>query len=91
MVKTKNRTRYPEELRAKALRMVLDHESEYASGSATKCSISQKVGCSRDGLRVWVKQHETDTGNRDNVTTAEWDRVKELKRENRQLHKVNEI
>lgn len=60
MVKTKNRTRYPEELRAKALRMVLDHESEHASGSATKCSISQKVGCSRDDLRVWVKQHETD-------------------------------
>lgn len=33
-------------------------------------SISQKVGCSRDSLRIWAKQHETDTGKRDGVTTA---------------------
>ena len=32
MGKTKNGTRYPDELRARAVRMVLDHESEYASG-----------------------------------------------------------
>lgn len=54
-------------------------------------SISQKVGCSRDSLRIWVKQHETDTGQRDGVTTAERDRIKELERENRQLRQANEI
>lgn len=91
MGKTKNGTRYPEELRARAVRMVLDHEGEYASRSAAILSISQKVGCSRDSLRIWVKQHEADTGKRDGVTTAERERIKELERENRQLRQANEI
>ena len=91
MGKTKNGTRYPEELRARAVRMVLDHESEYASRSAAILSISQKVGCSRDSLRIWVKQHEMDTGTRDGLTTADRNRIKELERENRQLRQANEI
>ncbi len=37
--------RYPDELRARAVRMVLDHESEYRSRSAAISSVSQKVGC----------------------------------------------
>ena len=71
--------------------MVLDHEEEYASRSAAILSISQKVGCSRDSLWIWVKQHETDTGKRDGMTTAEQDCMKELERENRQLRQANEI
>lgn len=61
----------------------LDHENEYTSRSAALLSISQKVACSRDRLRIWVKQHETDIGNRDGLTTTERDRIKELERENR--------
>ena len=91
MGKTKNGTRYPKELRALAVRMVLDHEAEYASGSAAILSIFQKVGCSRDSLRIWVKQHETDTGKHEGMTTAERDRIKELERETRQLRQANEI
>ena len=70
--------------------MVLDHENEYASRSAAILSISQKVGCSTDSLRLWVKPHKRDTGKRDGVTTAERDRIKERERENRQLRQANE-
>jgi len=62
--------RYPDELRARAVRMVLDHESEYRSRSAAILSVAQKVGCSRDSLRIWIKQHETDSGLRGGMTTA---------------------
>lgn len=88
MGKTKNGRRYPEELRPRAVRMVLDHESEYAIRSAAILPISQKIGCSGDSLRIWVKQHETDTGKRDGLTTSERDRIRELERENRQLRAV---
>jgi len=91
MGKTKYGTRYPDELRARAVRMVLDHEGEYASRSAALLSISQNVGCSRDSLWIWVKQHETDSGLRGGMTTAERDRIKGLERENRQLRQANEI
>ncbi|MBL6492611.1 IS3 family transposase, partial [Shigella flexneri] len=37
-------------------------------------------------LRVWVRQHERDTGGGDGgLTTAERQRLKELERENREL------
>ena len=71
--------------------MVLDHESEYASRSAAILSISQKAGYSRDSMRIWVKQHETDACRRDGVTTTDRDRIEELEREIRQLRQANEI
>ena len=49
------------------------------------------IGCSRDNLRIWVKQHEADTGKRGGLTTADRDRIGELERENRQLRQANEI
>ena len=61
--------------------MVLDHEGEYRSRSVAISSVSQKVGCSRDSLRIWIKQHETDSGLRGGMTTVERDRIKELERE----------
>lgn len=54
-------------------------------------SIAQKVGCSRDSLHIWVKQHETDTGKHDGLTAVEKERIKELERENQQLRQANEI
>ena len=73
------------------MRMVLDHESEYPSRSTAILSISQKGRCSRDMLRIRVKQHKTDTGKRDGMTMAERDRIKQLERENQQLRQASEI
>ena len=38
-----------------------------------------------------MRQHERDTGQREGVTTAEANRVKELEREVRELRRANEI
>ncbi|HFL8121550.1 TPA: IS3 family transposase, partial [Escherichia coli] len=88
---TKN-TRFSPEVRQRAVRMVLESQSEYDSQWATICSIAPKIGCTPETLRVWVRQHERDTGGGDGgLTTAERQRLKELERENRELRCSNDI
>nr|EEV6336746.1 IS3 family transposase [Escherichia coli] len=88
---TKN-TRFSPEVRQRAVRMVLESQSEYDSQWATICSIAPKIGCTPETLRVWVRQHERDTGGGDGgLTTAERQRLKELERENRELRRSNDI
>ncbi|HIF7438464.1 TPA: IS3 family transposase [Escherichia coli] len=88
---TKN-TRFSPEVRQRAVRMVLESQSEYDSQWATICSIAPKIGCTPETLRVWVRQHERDTGGGDGgLTTAERQRLKELERDNRELRRSNDI
>ncbi|HGH8125016.1 TPA: IS3 family transposase [Enterobacter kobei] len=88
---TKN-TRFSPEVRQRAVRMVLESQGEYDSQWATICSIAPKIGCTPETLRVWVRQHERDTGSGDGgLTTAERQRLKELERENRELRRSNDI
>ncbi|WP_432759924.1 IS3 family transposase [Escherichia coli] len=88
---TKN-TRFSPEVRQRAVRMVLESQSEYDSQWATICSIAPKIGCTPETLRVWVRQHERDTrGGDGGLTTAERQRLKELERENRELRRSNDI
>ncbi|HGW0840315.1 TPA: IS3 family transposase [Escherichia coli] len=88
---TKN-TRFSPEVRQRAIRMVLESQGEYDSQWAAICSIAPKIGCTPETLRVWVRQHERDTGGGDGgLTTAERQRLKELERENRELRRNNDI
>ncbi|HAI4952624.1 TPA: IS3 family transposase [Escherichia coli] len=88
---TKN-TRFSPEVRQRAVRMVLESQDEYDSQWAAICSIAPKIGCTPETLRVWVRQHERDTGGGGGgLTTAERQRLKELERENRELRRSNDI
>ncbi|MFU0859856.1 IS3-like element IS1203 family transposase, partial [Escherichia coli] len=88
---TKN-TRFSPEVRQRAIRMVLESQDEYDSQWAAVCSIAPKIGCTPETLRVWVRQHERDTGGGDGgLTSAERQRLKELERENRELRRSNDI
>ncbi|HCI3093554.1 TPA: IS3 family transposase, partial [Escherichia coli] len=74
------------------VRMVLESQDEYDSQWAAICSIAPKIGCTPETLRVWVRQHERDTGGGDGgLTSAERQRLKELERENRELRRSNDI
>ena len=84
-------TRYPKEVRERAVRLVFEHEREYNSQWAAITSIASKLGMTAETLRKWVRQAETDGGLRSGVTTEERARVKELERENRELRRANEI
>jgi transposase-like protein len=71
--------------------MVQEHRGEYPSLWAAIESIAPKIGCVPQTLNEWVKRVEIDTGARAGVTTTDLQRLKELKRENKELRKANEI
>lgn len=69
--------KYSLEVRERAVRMVMEHQSEYASQWAAIESMAVKIGCTAQTLRSWVRQHERDTGQREGATTSEVQRIKQ--------------
>ena len=85
---TKRVPPYSPEVRERAVRMVFDHRGEHASQHEAIRSIAEKIGCSAETLRHWVRQAERDQGLRAGPMTDERERIKALERE---LHQANEI
>jgi transposase len=85
------RSKYPAELRERAVRLVLEQQGTHDSQWAAIGSIAEKMGCSSETLRKWLRQAERDGGGRPGLTSSERDRLKELERENRELKRANEI
>ena len=84
-------TRYPVELRDRAVRLVRENRDQYSSEWAAIVSIAAKCGMSAETLRKWIRRGEVNSGVRQGVTTDEKERLRELERENRELRRVNEI
>jgi transposase len=85
------RIRYSQEVRERAVRMVVDHEGDYGSQWEAIRSIAEKIGCSPESLRKWLRRTEIDSGSRSGVTSDERTRMKDLEREVRELRRANEI
>ena len=84
-------SRFSPEVRERAVRMVFEHGPAHASQWAAITSIAEKIGCTAETLRKWVRQAERDQGRRPGLTTEERQRLKELERENFELRRANEI
>ena len=87
----KTQNRYSPEFRERAVRMVLEQQSEHSSQWATIQSIAAKIGCTNETLRRWVRRAERDQGIRGGLTSDDRARLKQLERENRELKRANEI
>lgn len=85
------RSKFPQEVRERAVRMVFEHRDEHASQWAAITSIAMKVGVSSETLRKWVRTAEVDGGSRAGLSTEERERLKMLEREVRELRRANEI
>ena len=83
--------KYSPEVRERAVRMVLEHQDQYESQWAAMASIAEKIGCTAESLRKWVRQAERDQGRKPGLTTDERERLKALERENKELRRANEI
>ena len=79
------------EVRERVVRLVQEHQGEYESQWAAIRAIAEKLGCSAETLRSWVRRAERDTEQRPGLTTDERERLKALERENRELKRANEI
>lgn len=86
-----NRGRYSQELRERAVRLVAEQENQHGSQWETITSVAEKIGCSAETLRKWVRQAERDAGIREGVTSDERERLKALEKENRELKRANAI
>lgn len=85
--------KYPEELRARALRLVAEareQDQDLSLNAAVKW-IGSRIGVNPDTLRGWVKQADIDAGRQPGTTTDEAKRIRELEQENRELKRANEI
>ena len=78
-------------VKARAVRLVTEHLSEYSSLTAASEAVARQVGVSKESVRRWVFQAEVDAGQRDGRTSEELAEIRELKARVRQLESDNAI
>src|SRR5918912_45346 len=81
-------TRYPPELRERAIRLVREHRDEHPSEWAAIQSIAGKLGMAPETLRLWLRRDEVDHGRRPGVTSQERERVWD---EHRQVYGADKV
>ena len=86
---SKTTNKFSPEVRARAVRMILDHASEHPSRWAAVTSIAAKIGCTPQTLHDWVKKAEVDSGQRAGVPTDMADKLKALLQANEILRKAS--
>jgi transposase len=83
--------KYPDELRERAVRMVLEIRQREGRGRGEMARVGRQLGVHPEALRGWVKHAEIDNGTRPGTTSGDAQRIAELERENRELRRANEI
>ena len=84
-------SKYDEQTRAKAVRLVTEHVDDYDSEWAAIRVVSARLGMTSETLRRWVRQAQIDAGQADGVSSESAREIRELKRKNAELERTIEI
>jgi len=68
----KKPSKFPPEVRERAVRLVREQRSEHPSMWAAVESIAPMIGCTPQTLLDWIKRDEVDRGERKLTNTSEW-------------------
>jgi transposase len=90
-MKTKTTNHYSPEIWDRAIRMVSEHQTEYASEWAAIQSIASKIGCTAETLSRWIRQSQKASDEAKGSISSESERIRALEREVRELRQANEI
>ncbi len=80
-----------DELKARAVRLVTDHQGEYSSVTAAAAVVARQLGVGKESVRRWVIQSQVDGGRRAGASTEELAEIKALKAKVRRLEDDNAI
>ena len=84
--------KYPDELRDRAVRLVLDLVKDQDASVTAACrKVGGELGIKPDTLRGWAKQAQVDRGLRPGTSSADAARIRTLEKENAEMRRVNAI
>lgn len=83
--------RFDKEMKAKAIRLVREHASDYDSEWAAMKTIASRLGMSAETLRKWVGQAQVDGAEAAEMSTETAQELRELRRKCRELESTIEI
>lgn len=79
------------ELRARAVRLVTEHQQQYPNITAAVSAVAKQLGVSTESVRRWLVQAQVDSGSRPGMTSQESVELKRLRAENRMLQEKVDI
>jgi transposase len=88
---SKTTNKFLPEVRARVVRMVLDHETHRPSRWAAIVSVSSKIGGAAQSLHQWIGRAERDSGRKPGLTMDIAAEMNSLEREVRELRQANGI
>jgi transposase len=84
-------TRYPDELKQRAIKMVQELRAEDPADHGVVTRVARQLGVGTESLRQWVKQADVDAGKGQGLTSEERQELRTLRKQNRELQRANDI
>jgi transposase len=91
MANKSSQKRYPDELKERAVKMVLELQREDPHDHGVFSRVARELGVGSESLRTWVKRSEIQLGVRAGMTDAEREELTKLRREVKELKRANAI